>query len=116
LFVSLTTAKERFNFVYSLVNTTRSGERIFGIDEQYIRWGTEGVVTAMVDALLKFEACPRANRNNLSNEERLSLKNAPQQVIDWMHRHSIQQDLIAAYSMASEKWASQKFFNERIDA
>lgn len=109
MFLSLTT-KQRLMFFYSEAMAKNDGGRIYALEEQYIKWGPEGIATSMIQALFMLGASPGINRLNLSNDERSALKAVPQMVLEWMRKHSIQGNLIYAYRKMSEEWVNQKYF------
>ena len=114
LFLSIATARKGLTFFYSPINTKSAGGRVYGLDEQFLKWGPEGIATSMVDSFFQFKASPRINRIRLSSQEAKALRDTPQEVLEWMRQHEIQQNLISAFGMMSAKWSAQKYFAEKI--
>jgi hypothetical protein len=109
MFLCLTT-KQQLMIFYSETSSKNSGGRIYALQEQYIKWGPEGIATSMVIALFMYRASRKINRFRLNNDERAALQAVPQMVLEWMYKHSIQAKLIDAYRRSSEKWVAQKYF------
>jgi hypothetical protein len=104
------TAGGRFVFFHTAMKCSNLGGRYFGIEEQFARWGREGVAAFLVQSLLMFEASPSINKVNLKEDERAALRLVPQRVVEWMRDHSMQPNFIEAYGQAAKKWESQRSF------
>jgi hypothetical protein len=109
LFSCLTT-KQRLIFFYSNIPTAKSGGRFYGIDEGFIKWGSEGIATSIVESFFLFKASHGIVRVRFNERDRAAIKAVPQTVLDWMHKHSIRANLIDAYRSSSLIWMAQKSF------
>ncbi|HVU27670.1 MAG TPA: hypothetical protein VHG71_08030 [Verrucomicrobiae bacterium] len=108
IFSLLTTS--RLMFFWTKEKVKESGGRIFAISEQFVKWGPEGIAVNVVLSFLKFKTSPEINRFKAGKENREAIKTASEQMLEWMRQHSMQDKLIKAYRMASEKWVAENYF------
>jgi hypothetical protein len=108
--MNLFLTQNHFIFFYSLKPVRNSGGRIYGLEEQFIKWGAEGVAVSLVQSALMFKACPSINRARLCKEQVDALKLVPESTLEWMRQHSFRDEFINAHGIATKKWQAQELF------
>ncbi|HTQ50964.1 MAG TPA: hypothetical protein VMJ12_09660 [Candidatus Acidoferrales bacterium] len=100
------TSEGRFVFFYTVGNCSNFGGRYYGIEEQFIRWGREGVAAFLVQSILMFDAVPTVSKVSFKPGAS-ALRSAAPQVVEWMRDHSFRADFIEGYRSATEKILSK---------
>lgn len=104
------TADGRFVFFYTAGKYSNFGGRYYGLEEQVVRWGREGVAAFLVQSILMFKVSPSRNKVRLKQFELTALQCVPQRVLEWMREHSFPANFIEAYSIYAKRWENQKVF------
>jgi hypothetical protein len=86
--------------------------RVFGLGERYTQLGAEGVASFIVQALLFSDASPHINQSKWRDRDRVALKSAPRQTVEWMREHSFHPKLVDSYLKVAEKWEQSERFRE----
>jgi len=103
---SCITGKGHFVFFYTAGKYSSFGGRYYGLEEQVVRWGREGVASFLVQSILMFEAVPTVGKVDFKSRNSALRLVAPQ-VVQWMRDHSIRADFIESYRSATEKILSK---------
>jgi hypothetical protein len=96
------TAEGRFVFFYTAGKCSNFGGRYYGLEEQFVGWGREGIAVFLVQSILMREAVPTMNKVNLK-QGAPALRLVAPRVVEWMRAHSFRADFIEGYCSAAHK-------------
>ena len=103
---SCITGEGHFVFFYFTGKSSPFGGRYYALEEQFVRWGREGVAALLVQSVLMFEAVPTVGKVRFKPGDSVLRLVAPQ-VVEWMRDHSFRADFIEGYRSATEKILSK---------